>query len=184
MAKNINYYGLLMIGILLFSLQVPGLVVEKATLDEITNESSVILYGKIIEKESMWEGRQINTYLTIEVYKYLKGELTSNTVKVKQMGGRVGPYADEVNGSPEFSVGEEILFFLVDFKDNLWIHSIAIGGYRVIATGGQTFAVNQFNNIKFVENKGSSVTKKGEDLKPEYELKDLFSKVSTITKAE
>jgi hypothetical protein len=172
---------LLLFSLLVISITISALVVEKATLEEITEESQAVVYGKVINKISVWEGKQINTYLTLEVYDVAKGEGISNTLTVKQMGGTVGAYSDEVSGSPKYEIGDEVFFFLVDWKGNYWIHSIALGGYAVIETGGVKYAVNGFNDIEFTE---SLYKKPGEDLKGEYTLFDLTSKVKSLTVKE
>lgn len=173
--------SLLLFSLLLISITVSGLVVEKATLEEITEESHVIVYGKVINKVSVWEDKQINTYLTLQVYEVAKGNSIQSTITVKQMGGTVGAYSDEVAGQPIYEIGDEVFFFLVDWKGNYWIHSIAIGGYSVVETDGVKYAVNGFNNIEFVETLHKKV---GEDLKAEYSLSELTSKVKSLSVRE
>jgi len=177
-------YGKLPIWLFSFvilSLPMKALVVEKATLEEITNESKLIVYGKIIEKSSQWEGKQINTYLTLQVYDVAKGNEVTNTIRVKQRGGKVGAYTSEISGQPNFEVGDEVFFFLVDWKGNYWIHSIALGGYSIVETGGVKYAVNGFDNVQLVE----PVNKKeGEELKGEYTLPELSSKIKIIAATE
>lgn len=172
---------ILLLSLLAVFVVLNALVVEKATLEEITAESEVIVHGKVMSKESVWEGKQINTYITIEVYDVAKGELTGSEIVVKQMGGKIGAYADEVSGSPDLYVDDEVFFFLVDWKGNYWIHSIALGAYSVIETGGVKYAVNGFNNIELKE---PLYKKQGEELKGEYQLDELFSKVKTINEVE
>ena len=172
---------LLLFAVLLLSLGISGLTVEKATLEEITTESQAIVYAKIVNKVSVWEGKQINTYLTLQVFDVVKGNGISSKLTVKQMGGTVGVYSDEISGQPQYEIGDEVFFFLVDWKGNYWIHSIALGAYSVIETGGVKYAVNGFNDIEFAE----SFTKKvGEELKGEYTLYDLSSKVKSLTVKE
>lgn len=179
--KKYTKLPLMLFSLLIFALSVKGLVVEKATLDEITAESNLIVYGKVIDKVSLWEGKQINTYLTLQVYDVVKGKNVSSTIKVKQMGGTVGAYTSHISGQPDYEVGDEVFFFLVDWKDNYWIHSIAMGAYSIIKTGGLKYAVNRFNNIELIE---PQKKKMGEDLKGEYELTDLYSKVKALAAKE
>lgn len=172
---------LLLLFLFVFIVTVKALVVEKATLDEITTESNLIVHGKIIDKVSLWEGKQINTYLTLQIFDVVKGENVTGTVKVKQMGGTVGAYTSHISGQPNYEVGDEVFFFLVDWKGHYWIHSIAMGAYSVVETGGVKYAVNSFNNIELVQPQKKKI---GEDLKGEYELTDLYSKVKTLAAKE
>ncbi len=179
--KRFKILPLLFFSVLIITISINGLVVEKATLEEITQESHVVVHGKIINKVSMWEGKQINTYLTVAVIEVAKGNSVTSTIKVKQMGGTVGNYSSEISGQPNYEVGDEVFFFLVDWKGNYWIHSIALGGYSVIETAGVKYAVNGFNNIELTQ----PVNKKqGEELKGEYTLVEVSSKVKNIAAKE
>lgn len=179
--KHIKKVPILFLSLLVLTILVNAIVVEKATLEEITTESHLVVHGKILSKESVWEGKQINTYLTLEVYDVAKGELSGNIITVKQMGGTVGDISAEVTGSPHFYEGDEVFFFLVDWKNNYWIHSIALGGYSVIEVAGEKYAVNGFNDIEIAE---PLYKKQGEELKGEYSLFDLFGKVQSLNAQE
>lgn len=167
--------------LLILGVAINALVVERATLEEITNESHLVVHGKVLSKESKWEDNVINTYITINIYDVVKGSLEANQVTVKQMGGTVGHISDEVPGSPTLYEEEEVVLFLVDWKENYWIHSVALGAYSVIEVSGIKYAVNGFNDIEFSE---PLYKKQGEELKGEYELDDLFAKVQSLTVEE
>lgn len=172
---------LMLLALFALFISIKGIVVEKATLDEITAESNLIVHGKIIDKVSMWEGKQINTYLTLKVFDVAKGNNVSSTITIKQMGGTVGAYSSEISGQPNYEVDDEVFFFLVDWKGNYWIHSIALGGYSVVETGGVKYAVNHFNSIEIV---APQKKKSGEDLKGEYELSSLYNKIKFLAAKE
>lgn len=172
---------LMLFSLFILVITVKGLVVEKATLDEITTESDLIVHGKVIDKVSLWEGKQINTYLTLQIFDVAKGKNVTGTIKVKQMGGTVGAYTSHISGQPNYEVGDEVFFFLIDWKGNYWIHSIAMGAYSVVETGGVKYAVNSFNNIELIQPQKMKI---GEDLKGEYELTDLYSKVKILAAKE
>lgn len=179
--KYLSKKLLLILLLLLLGITTNGLIVEKATLEEITSESALIIHGKVVSKKSVWENNSINTYLTIQVFDVAKGSKISNTVTVKQRGGKLGIYADEVPGQPNYEIDDEVFFFLVDWKGNYWIHSIALGGYSVIETGGVKYAVNEFNDIELVQ---PAKQKVGEELKGEYLLSDIYSKVKLLASKE
>jgi len=172
--KTVNRFLLIFV----FFIGTSGIVVEKTTIEELTNSSSLIVYGKIKEKRCFWEGKQINTYLILQVYDVIKGEVSTEEVTIKQMGGTIGAYSDEIDGQPIYEPGNEVVFFLIDWKGNYKIHSIAVGGYSIVKTGGETYAVNKFNDITFNE---PLAKRQGEELKSEYVLSEMISKITRIS---
>lgn len=128
-----------------------SLTVEYISLDRMTKESQLIVYGKVISQYSIWEDKSIYTYTTIEIYDVLKGNYKSNKVVVKQMGGTVGYISQVVDGTPKLELGKEVILFLRDWKGAYWIHSIVLGHYNVIVEKGKKFVFNDLNNIGLID---------------------------------
>lgn len=128
-----------------------SLTVEYISLDRMTKESQLIVYGKVISQYSIWEGKSIYTYTTIEIYDVLKGNYKSNKVVVKQMGGTVGYISQVVDGTPKLELGKEVVLFLRDWKGAYWIHSIVLGHFNVIEEKGEKFVFNDLNNIGLID---------------------------------
>lgn len=128
-----------------------SLTVEYISLDRMTKESQLIVYGKVISQYSIWEDKSIYTYTTIEIYDVLKGNYKSNKVVVKQMGGTVGYISQVVDGTPKLELGKEVVLFLRDWKGAYWIHSIVLGHYNVIVEKGKKFVFNDLNNIGLID---------------------------------
>lgn len=128
-----------------------SLTVEYISLDRMTKESQLIVYGKVISQYSIWEDKSIYTYTTIEIYDVLKGNYKSNKVVVKQMGGTVGYISQVVDGTPKLELGKEVVLFLRDWKGAYWIHSIVLGRYNVIVEKGKKFVFNDLNNIGLID---------------------------------
>ncbi|MBK7992577.1 MAG: hypothetical protein IPK14_03945 [Blastocatellia bacterium] len=76
--------------------------------------SDAILTGKVLSIESRWDASKTNIYtdITIALNQTIKGDLGSNTIVIEQVGGKIGDKQVWLTGSPEFSVGEEVLLFL------------------------------------------------------------------------
>lgn len=128
-----------------------SLTVEYISLDRMTKESQLIVYGRVISQYSIWEDKSIYTYTTIEIYDVLKGNYKSNKVVVKQMGGTVGYISQVVDGTPKLELGKEVVLFLRDWKGAYWIHSIVLGHFNVIEEKGEKFVFNDLNNIGLID---------------------------------
>ncbi|MBN8725566.1 MAG: hypothetical protein J0M03_21895 [Acidobacteria bacterium] len=76
--------------------------------------SDAIITGKVLSIESRWDASKTNIYtdITIALNQTIKGDLGSNTIVIEQVGGKIGDKQVWLTGSPEFSVGEEVLLFL------------------------------------------------------------------------
>ena len=102
--------------------------VKKMTAEDLTAESTAVLYGKCTKVKSEWnESRDIIfTYVTIVPEEYLKGNLGSETV-LTIPGGRVDDIIYEVSDMPLFTEGEEVAAFI-------WTNpagkNLVVGGYQ------------------------------------------------------
>ncbi len=175
-------YLLIFVLLSLFSARLHALVVEYISLDRMTKESQVIVYGKVISAYSIWEDRSIYTYTTIEIKELIKGEYKSNKIVVKQMGGTVGYITQFVDGTPKLEIGNEVVLFLRDWKGAYWIHSIVLGHFRVYEENGKKLAVNNLNNVGLIDPVTKKMiddpTKKGN----EFELQTFLNTVKSYSK--
>jgi len=87
--------------------------VLQTSVQEMTNESTAVLYGKCTSKRCEWnEDRSIiYTYVTIAPEEYVKGNLGSEAV-IAVPGGRVGDIIYEVSEMPVFTEGEDVVAFI------------------------------------------------------------------------
>lgn len=127
-----------------------ALTVKRATIEELSTESPVVIHGRVLHSSSRWEGGAIYTYTEVKVIDLLKGE-TGSTVTVKQLGGTVGSDGLDIPGAPKMDQGEEVVLFLVDWKDHYWIHSVVLGMFTVVDDNGARLAINDLNNIGLID---------------------------------
>ncbi|MFN0157541.1 MAG: hypothetical protein ACKVRP_05645 [Bacteroidota bacterium] len=127
-----------------------ALTVEKVSLQRMTEESRLVVHGKILSSYSQWEGNNIFTYTTVRVIEPIKGE-TSETVIVKQVGGTVGDTGSEIAGTPKLLRNEEVVLFLTEWKGSYWIHSIVLGMFTVEEEAGVRVAYNNLNNVGLID---------------------------------
>jgi hypothetical protein len=158
-----------------------ALTVEYASLEELAIESHVIVHGKIKNTRSVWEGNNIYTYSMVDIIQSVKGNLIGKqSITIKQLGGTVGDIGAEVNGSPKLKEGTEVFLFLVDWKNNYWIHSIILGYYEVVERNGEKLAVNNFNNVHLIDPVTKRPMEDIKHIKTNYELNSLVSDIKQI----
>jgi hypothetical protein len=88
-------------------------VVLPADFRDVVAGSQVIVHGRVVDVRAEWlDGRRrIETIVTIEAGTYLKGG-PAERVTVRVDGGQIGRYKSVTVGAPEFSPGDEAVFFL------------------------------------------------------------------------
>lgn len=167
--------------LLLCAGQLWSLTISKASLEELSVESALIIVGEINSIEYVWEDANqnaINTQLTIDVSRYLKGSGESQIV-VTQLGGFIGDLGDVIPGTPRFEEGDEVILFLLENNGKYWIHSIALGCFRVFeGEAGEKVVINDLRNINLIN------PTTGEKVKPEdaityFPMDDFFDKIES-----
>jgi hypothetical protein len=87
--------------------------VRPMSLEQMTERADMIFTGRVAGKRAEWnaERTRIYTYVTFEVDRYLKGGTESGVATVRLLGGQVGRYLVQLPGTPQFTIGEEVLLF-------------------------------------------------------------------------
>lgn len=82
-------------------------------LDDLTGESSAVVYGKILASRVEWNQSRtmIYTVYTVVPVEYLKGRL-GPTFELYEPGGTLDGIQLSVVGVPSFSVGQEAVLFV------------------------------------------------------------------------
>jgi hypothetical protein len=100
----------------------------------LVREARAIVLGRVVALQPEWtEGRRnIETHVSIEVERYLKGSLGASLV-VRVPGGQMGPYLSVMPGAPRFSEGDEVVLLLAgDLADVPHILGLGQGAFRVV----------------------------------------------------
>ena len=84
-----------------------------ADLGELSRDAVAIARGRVVAVDARWtdDHRTIETLVTVEVERYLKGDLGA-TVQFRVPGGRLGRFRSVFVGAPEFSADDRIVVFL------------------------------------------------------------------------
>lgn len=106
----------LAIALLLWSVFLPraeATTLKRLDLDDLTAESSAVVYGKIVAKRVEWNSSRsmIFTVYTVLADQYLKNAL-GPVFELHEPGGELDGLGMRVAGVPAFSVGQEAVLFV------------------------------------------------------------------------
>jgi hypothetical protein len=84
------------------------------SLAELSGFATLVVRGQVVSVSSQWDPavQAIYTYTTVAVEETWKGELSSPTVTIKSLGGRVGDLELRVHGAALMKVGESVALWL------------------------------------------------------------------------
>lgn len=110
-----------------------AVTVAPLSFDELVNESTTVVYGRVSEVRGQWsdDRRRIDSFVTIEVFGRYKGS-PGDTLTFTVPGGQVGRYLNLVPGAPSFTPGDRAVLFLTSRGPRLPITTgFTQGIYRV-----------------------------------------------------
>lgn len=125
--------ALTLAGAFILSTTAGATVLIPADLTELTTDATAIVHGRVVDVRAEWlEGRRaIETYVTVAVATYLKGDLGAS-VTLRVPGGRMGAYRSFIVGAPVFNVGDEVVLFLGNQGPSVpYVLGLNQGVYRV-----------------------------------------------------
>ena len=112
-----------------------AVTIEPASLEELANESAVIVEGMVGSSRSYWgsEQRVIYTETRFEVNQVFKGDSVQRTVLIRQLGGQVGETAMEINGVQPLRKNQHLILFLQPNRGEgtYSIHSLILGKFFI-----------------------------------------------------
>ena len=116
-----------------FVARASAVTVAPLSFDELVNESTTVVYGRVSEVRGQWsdDRRRIDSFVTIEVVGRYKGS-PGDTLTFTVPGGQVGRYMNLVPGAPAFAPGDRAVLFLTSRGPRLPITTgFTQGIYRV-----------------------------------------------------
>ncbi len=126
-----------LLGVLLAAAPAAATVVVGAGLGELAREAGVIVRGRVSSVDARWtdDRRGVETLVTLEVERYLKGHL-GETVTFRVPGGRVGRLRSIVVGAPRFEPDQQVIVFLGHRGPSIpHVLGLGQGVYRVARHG-------------------------------------------------
>jgi hypothetical protein len=113
-------------------------VLVGADLGELSRDAVAIARGTVVAVEARWgdNRRTIDTIVTLEVERYLKGSF-GGTLEFRVPGGELGRFRNVVVGAPVFSVDERIIVFLGAHGPSLpYVLGLSQGVFRIALPPG------------------------------------------------
>lgn len=88
-------------------------VYELLALDDLTEESQTVVYGNVLASHVEWNSARtmIYTVYDVQALEYLKGNL-GPVFQLHEPGGELEGMAMIVSGVPQFTAGQEAVFFV------------------------------------------------------------------------
>jgi hypothetical protein len=105
---------------------------------ELVQTAPVIVHGDVVAIHSDWASgrRTVETFVTLHVDEYLKGNLGPE-ITVRVPGGRLGRYRTIMVGAPVFARGDEVVLFLNTAAPAYpSIVGLSQGAFRVVTMPG------------------------------------------------
>lgn len=104
-----------LIVILLFVLttRTNAITVVPITFEELVEQSTAVVYARVADVNGRWtsDRRSIESVVTLEALRYLKGDLGS-TLMMRLPGGEAGGMVNAIPGAPIVREGELVVLFL------------------------------------------------------------------------
>ena len=93
--------------------RVDAMVLRPIEFSALVAKAQAIAYGRVVDLRARYsdDRMKIETVVTLEVGRYLKGDL-GEELTFTVPGGTLGRYRAMVVGAPQFSQGEEVVLFL------------------------------------------------------------------------
>lgn len=95
-----------------------GATLEKLSLEDMIEKSTMIVRAKVAGERAVQRGRVIYTLTNVSVLEHLKGPRI-DSVEVATPGGAVGGLRQEFSGVPELLDGKEYVLFLWEGNNGL-----------------------------------------------------------------
>ena len=104
----------LTLSLLFAAVKLSAVLMRPIAVEELARQADLVLHGVVTAKTCVRdpEGR-IVTRVQLEVSDVWKGALRTNAFTIVHGGGQMGNIRSEVSGQVEYSVGEEVVAFLV-----------------------------------------------------------------------
>jgi hypothetical protein len=126
----------LLLMLILAAPTVGATTIVPADLGELSHDAVAIARGRVVSVDAQWtdDRRTIETLVTVEVERYLKGDLGS-TVQFRVPGGRLGRFRSVFVGAPAFAADDRIIVFLGSNGPSIpHLVGFSQGVYRLVLT--------------------------------------------------
>ena len=155
---------------------------ERLSLDDMINRSTIIVRGKVTTSWAAFTGSVIYTHYQIQVSEQFKGA-GRNSVEVMTPGGTAKGLTSSYSGSPVLNQGDEFVFFLWTGKGGItWITGLTQGLFSLAGEGGTDRTATRSASRELMLDRQTSRQVKDSTLS--MKLSDLRSRVAATLAAQ
>jgi hypothetical protein len=148
---------------------------------QLTEQSSIIVRGRVFRQEAVRSDRLIWTDTFVKVSEWVKGSgAVGQIVAFRQPGGETKTLGLRVAGAAQFSLGEEVLLFGKSIGKRFVPIGMCLGKYRILKdSAGNLLARRDPNGVSIgrFDQKGRFSIKDGGKLVGEEPLSKLLGEV-------
>ncbi len=103
----------LTVAVILGAGRIGAITVTPMTFEELVAESAAVVYARVADVRGLWtsDRRAIDSLITMEALRYLKGDL-GPSVLMRLPGGEAGGVINVLPGAPVLREGELVVLFL------------------------------------------------------------------------
>lgn len=126
--------GIMLLALLLLAIPAQATRLIMISDEDLIVSARAIVKGRVTGIESRYDDRRqlIHTYVTLRVQSVFKGDIKTQEIVVRQVGGQVGDRVHIVHGAPSFAVGEEVLVYLNTAADGaLQVAHLSLGKFTI-----------------------------------------------------
>jgi len=119
----------------MISFPASGTTILRVPVSEMAHGSDLIVMGTVSAITPMTDARnpkKLQTQITVNIKKTLKGQAPSSTLKLVFLGGRNGQWRMAVPGMPSFRKGEEVILFLEKTANGYTPAGLTLGKFSVV----------------------------------------------------
>jgi len=155
---------------------------ERLSLDDMINRSTMIVRGKVTASWAAITGSVISTHYQIQVSERFKGT-PRNSVEVMVPGGTARGLSQSFSGSPVLKQGDEFVFFLWTSKGGItWITGLTQGLFALAGEDGTDRTATRSASRELMLDRQTSRPVKDSALS--MKLSDLRSRVAATLAAQ
>ena len=124
-----------------------GTTMIPMSVEVMAEKADAVVHGVVARRSVSRHGDRLTTRVTLKVEEVLKGRVEGGEITISQAGGTLGERRTRVVGAPNFTVGSEVVVFLVFNKRGEGVVlGLAQGKFDVFAdAAGRKQARNRFH---------------------------------------
>jgi hypothetical protein len=106
--------------------------------EDLASRTELVVEGRVVRTASGFdpEDGSLATYVTLRVQNVVRGKLATDTIVIREPGGRFGDLVHELDAVPTYEAGEDVLVFLEPSADGALRTAGMFFGKFVIAADG------------------------------------------------